>query len=275
MQDSMYSALFGALSNEFRLNLISNNLANVNTTGYKQDKVSFKDTFQHFAHDYILDSKPFLRGEALWPDPDVKAKPRLSEQTTDFSQGGLHLTGNPLDFAIQGDGFFQVQDPTSGATFLTRNGNFSLNAEGQIVDANGNYLLAGGSAVAVPPGSVLSVDKAGNIQSGGQVLGTIDLMYVEDPKKLQRVGKNLYTVPPDAGVVPQPLQPGMPVADASGDSQTIRSTINQGYLEASNVEIVPEMVRMIEVNRSFEAYNKIMQESDSIDKRVISTVSKS
>lgn len=272
MESSLYSALFGALSNEHKLNLIANNLANVQTTGYKQDKVTFKDTFSHFAHDYILDSKPFLRGEQLWPDADVKARPRLAEQTTDFSQGGLRLTGNPLDLAIQGEGFFRVQDPNSGEVFLTRNGSFMLNVEGQIIDGNGNLLLAGGGPVTLPPSAVVSIDNAGNVRVGEEELGAIDLVTVADPQKLRRMGNNLYAAPDGGGE--EELQPGVAVEDATGESQTIRATINQGYLEASNVEVVTEMVRMIEVNRSFEAYNKVMQNSDTIDRRVIAVASK-
>ncbi len=118
MQDSNLSALFGAMSNEHRLNLIANNLANVNTTGYKKDKVAFKDVFLHFAHDYILDSKPYIRAKPLWPEADVLAKPRLSEQKTDFSQGSLKATGNPLDLAIQGGGVFQGAKPANRGHLL-------------------------------------------------------------------------------------------------------------------------------------------------------------
>lgn len=274
MDNSMYSALFGALSNEHKLNLSANNLANVQTTGYKQDKVTFEDTFLHFAHDSILDSKPFLRGEALWPDPDVKARPRLAMQTTDFSQGGLHLTGNPLDLAIQGEGFFRVQDQNSGNTYLTRNGNFMVNVDGQIVDGNGNLLLAGGGPITIPPSSVVTIDNAGSVRVGDQELGKIDLVAVGNPQALQRVGANLYLSPQGGGAGEEDLEPGVASVGADGETQTIRATINQGYLESSNVEVVTEMVRMIEINRSFEAYNKIMQSSDTVDRRVIAVASK-
>ncbi len=274
MDSSLYSALFGALSNEHKLNLVANNLANVQTVGYKQDKVTFEDTFLHFAHDYILDSKPFLRGEPLWPDPDVKAKPRLAKQITDYSQGGLRLTGNPLDLAIQGEGFFRVQDPNTGEVYLTRSGNFLLDAEGQIIDGNGNLLLAGGGPITLPPSAVVTIDNAGNVRVGEEELGTLDLVTVGDPQALRRLGGNLYASPGGEAGAEEELQPGVAVEDAAGEAQTIRATINQGYLESSNVEVVTEMVRMIEINRSFEAYNKVMQTSDTVDRRVIAVASK-
>lgn len=271
MQDSMYSALFGALSNEHRLNVIANNLANVNTTGYKQDQVTFADTFLRFAHDYILDSKPFLRAEPLWPEPSVMAKPRLADQYTDHTQGSLRVTGNPLDLALQGDGFFRVQNPQTGEMFLTRNGNFGLDADGQIVDGNGNLLMAGGGPVTVPLSATVLIDHAGNVRAGEQELGQIDVVTVPDPARLEKIGNNLFRAPEGEE---EEIEAGLAVAAEEAEQMIVRATVNQGYLEASNVEVVTEMVRMIAANRSFEAYSKIMQGTDTIDKRVIAVASK-
>ena len=105
MQDSMYSALFGALTTEHRMNMIANNLANASTTGYKREKLNFKDTFLRFAHDYVVDSRPHLRDKQLLPEPDMIAKPRIGQAKIDFADGGMRQTGNPLDLAIQGEGF--------------------------------------------------------------------------------------------------------------------------------------------------------------------------
>ncbi len=163
-----------------------------------------------------------------------------------------------------------MQDPNSGNTYLTRNGNFMLNVDGQIIDGNGNQLLAGGGPITVPPSAVLTIDNAGSIRVGDQELGKIDFVTVGDPQKLQRVGANLYVSPGDE----EELEAGVASVGADGETQTIRATINQGYLESSNVEVVTEMVRMIEINRSFEAYNKIMQSSDALDKRVTAIAAK-
>jgi flagellar basal-body rod protein FlgG len=266
------SALFGAMSNEHRLNLIANNLANVNTTGYKKDKVAFKDVFKHFAHDYILDSKPYIRAKPLWPEADVIAKPRLSDQKTDFSQGALKVTGNPLDLAIQGEGFFKVQNQQTGDTYYTRNGNYLLNSEGQIVDGNGNYLLAGGGPVTLPSTGSVQIDQSGNIRVGEQSVGTIDLVGFDNPEDLKKVGANLYTMENPAEIA---FNAGVPEVQEGEESARIRGSIQQGYLESSNVEVVTEMVSMIEVQRSFEAYQKVMTSTQQMDQKLITSVGKS
>ncbi|WP_029898414.1 flagellar basal-body rod protein FlgF [Desulfohalovibrio reitneri] len=270
MQDSIFSALFGALSNEHKMNMISNNLANVNTTGFKKDSVTFEDTFLRFAHDSVVDARPHMEADKLWPDAELKTRPRLSEQSTDFTQGGLKLTGNPLDLAIQGEGFFQVRDQNTGDTFLTRNGNFTRNAQGQVIDSNGNQLLAGGGPLELPSSETVRIDAAGNVRVGDRTLGQIDLVRPQDPGALEKVGNNLFRAPEGA----EQLQTAQAVVPEGQDTPVVEATINQGYLESSNVEVVTEMVRMIETQRSFEAYSKIMQNTDQIDKRVIQLGSK-
>ena len=136
MQNAMFSGLFAALSSEHRMNNIANNLANVNTAGYKADKLSFKDTMEHFAHDFIKEPLATVRSEPLFPDSKLLARTRLAVAMTDFSQGALQRTDNPLDFAISGEGFFKVQSP-DGEEYFTRNGSFTLNAAGTIVTNQG------------------------------------------------------------------------------------------------------------------------------------------
>jgi len=271
MEDSVYSALFGALSQEHRLNLIANNLANVNTTGYKKDQVAFMDTFVPMAHDRITDSKPYLRADPLWPDADLISRLRLSEQKTDFSQGGLTLTGNPLDVAIQGEGFFKVQRPGSGEVFYTRNGSFLLDADGYVKDGGGNYVLAGGGPLQVPQGAkTLTIDGAGQVRADGAELGTLDVVSVADPGGLMKIGNNLFSAAQGAAAQETPLTPGLPEAVEGQATDTVRATLYQGYLESANVEVVSEMVRMIEVNRTFEAYQKVMTGSQQLDQKLTS-----
>ena len=126
MQNSMYTALFGALANEHRMNNIANNLANVNTTGYKTDVLSFRDTFMMYAHDQIMEPLTTVRSEKLFPDPHHVARVRLAYAKTDFEQGSLKITGAPFDVAISGSGFFKVR--TEQGEFYTRNGHFLLTA---------------------------------------------------------------------------------------------------------------------------------------------------
>lgn len=251
MQDSTYSALFGALSNEKRLAIIANNLANANTTGYKRDQVAFEDTFQRFAHDYLVDSRVSLRDKELWPKPDVIAKPRLSEQHVDLSQGNLQLTGNPLDLAITGEGFFRVLTPDGD--FMTRSGSFQMNTEGGIISEQGFNLLGSGGPLTIPPGEKIQVDGLGQVLVGGEVVNTLDLVTVDDPRALEKVGNNLYRV------------------REGSQAQEVPATearVEQGYIEKANVEVVGEMVAMIEVQRAFEMYQKMINSSSEMDKTV-------
>lgn len=257
MQQSSISALFGALSNETRLNLIANNLANVNTAGYKADKVSFQDVFQRMATDYSPDARNDLQQKQLLPRPLVVAKPRLAEQTVDMTQGSMHATGNPLDLAISGPGFFRVQTPEG--QFLTRNGQFYRSNQGQLVTNQGYPVLGQSGNVSIPEGKVVTVTGDGQLLVDGQVAGTIDVVDVADPKLLKKYGQSLFTGPNGAQPVTRPVDAG-------------RTSINQGYLEKPNVEVVTEMVGMIEAQRSFEAYSKIISSTQEMDRDAITKV---
>jgi len=250
MEMSMYSAVFGALSTELRLNVSANNLANVNTTGYKRDRVSFEDTFARFAHDYHADPRTDLRQEEIFPRADVIAKPRLAEQKIDFSQGPLTLTGNPLDLAIQGPGFFKVQN--GGSTYYTRNGAFHHSPDGLLVTDQNYQVLGNGGPIDVPQGKSLSVDAKGGVYVDGAQVGQIDVVAVQNPDAMQKYGANLYTA-----------ASGGRIQEGAMDEGTTQ--LAQGYLEKPNVEVVEEMVSMIETQRTFEAYQKVMTSSNELD----------
>ncbi|MGE4291857.1 MAG: flagellar basal-body rod protein FlgF [Desulfovibrio sp.] len=256
MRDSMMNAMFGAMSNEIRMNQIANNLANVNTTAYKRDNVAFHDTFLRFASDYMVDARPSLRDKEMWPKADLMAKPRLSDQKTDFSQGNFQSTGNPLDLALSGEGFFRVRTPDGD--YMTRNGSFRLNSEGTLVTEQGFEVLGNGGPITIPPGTVsLTVDSTGQIRSDGQVVGELELVAVDDQRQLQKIGNNLFQIDPKgtaAEVPPEEL------------------TVQQGFLEKPNVEVVTEMVDMIETQRAHQMYTKMMQGTGEIDEKLINTV---
>jgi len=255
MRESMYSALFGAMSNEHRLDVIANNLANVSTNGYKKDSYSFQDTFQRFAHDYLVDPKPFVRDKDIWPKPYVQARVRLGGQYSDMSQGSMQVTGNSLDLALVGEGFFKVRTPKGD--FLTRNGSFQLSSEGNLVTEQGYEVLSGGSAINLPRDNTVQIDSKGVITVDGNQISTIDLVNVSDPKSVEKVGKNMYQIRKGSNateIAPENLQ------------------VQQGYLEKSNVEIVGEMVNMMEAQRAFEINQKLMTTTDSMESLVINKV---
>lgn len=251
MQDSVYNALFGSLNQEHKLNIISNNLANVNTSGFKKQALSFEQVLDHFAHDFA-DPHQSLRGGVLWPEADQMSQPRISESRTVFQQGAVKQTGNALDLALMGEGFFKVQTP-EGQRF-TRNGHFSLSAEGAIVDSHGNELLGDSGPMRVPPQAHISITPDGGLAVNGEGVGQISVSTVSDLNALEKVGNNLYQLPEDS--------------DAR-EIQADDAEVVQGALEQSNVNAVVEMVRMIETLRTFEACQKIMSSSNDQESRMI------
>lgn len=258
MQDSMYSALFGAMTQEHRLDLIANNLANVNTTGYKKDQQSFKDVFIKFAHDTIMEPVMNVRSKKLFPEPIEIAKPRLAESRTNFEQGSMRLTNGPLDLAISGEGFFKVR--TAFGDFLTRNGHFHVTSEGQLVTANGEEVLGDGGPITLPQGaSNVFINQAGEIFANGDAVGALQIVSVDNLTALEKQGHNLYQIANGSTAQEIPAE---------------NARVEQGYLEASNVEVVSEMVNMIETQRQFEAYQKMMQTTDELDTKVITRVGK-
>lgn len=250
MQSSIFSALFGAMSNEHRIDISANNLANVNTTGFKRDNCAFQDTFQRFAHDNIVDAKPFIQDKNMFPDPKIMARPRLSEEVVDLSQGAFQKTGNPLDVAIRGDGFFKVQK--DGGEFLTRNGVFSLSPDGVLITEQGYPVMASGGQISVPPRSNVVIDAEGVIRADGQEIARLDFVQPADPRALKKNGENLFVL--------------------EGDEVPAEGEVVQGYIEKSNVEVVNEMVAMIECQRSFEMYQKMITTTDQLDQKVIQKV---
>jgi flagellar basal-body rod protein FlgF len=255
MRESMYSALFGAMSNEHQLDVIANNLANVSTTGFKKDNYAFQDTFQRFAHDYLVDDKPYLRAQNTWPKPYVQARPRMGGQYSDMSQGSMQVTGNPLDLALVGNGFLKVRTPKGD--FLTRNGSFQLSSDGRLITEQGFEVLGGGSPITLPRDNKVQVDTTGAIRVDGNQVGTLDLVNVSDPKSVEKVGKNLYQIRKGSTATEIPVE---------------NVQVQQGYLEKANVEIVGELVNMMEAQRAFEIYQKIMTTTDTMESLVINKV---
>ena len=255
MRDSTYSALFGALSNEMRMASIANNLANVNTTAYKKDQMAFHDTFTRFAHDYLVDSKPFVRDKELFPQGHIMAKARLSDQQTDFSQGSLQKTGNPLDLALTGEGFFKVQ--VGGEVLYTRAGNFLVDSGGTMMTQDGNPVLVDGGPAILPPGAKVSIDQNGGLSVNGDPAGSFDIVTFDNIGLMEKVGSNYYR--PKEG-------------ENGAETEATDVTVQQGFIEKGNVEVVSEMVAMIETQRAFTMYSKMIQTTDQMDTKMITKI---
>lgn len=244
MNSGIYSAVSGSLAAMQRLDMISNNLANVNTPGYKKDKLSFEG---------------LLAGSVSPPDvpQGMTADPVMQKGNVfiDFTAGPTTQSGNPLDLAIDGDGFFAVTTPDG--TAYTRQGNFRTSADGTLVTADGYPVQSSGGGPIRIQGSHVEIDSRGGVTVDGTNVGTISLVDFDKPYNLTKTGSALF-VQPDQQAAPQP-----------GKSQ-----IQQGHLEGSNVESISEMVQMIETNRYFEACSKVIKGFDDITAKAANEIGK-
>jgi flagellar basal-body rod protein FlgG len=254
MDASMWIAKTGLEAQQMRMATISNNLANVNTTGFKRDRAMFED---------MLYQKVRTPGAQVGAAADAQSPTGLmvgtgvriiaTEKT--HAQGNLITTKNALDLAIAGDGFFQITQP-DGTVGYTRDGAFKLSSTGQITTSNGTLLQP---AITVPNNaSSISVGQDGTVRAelaggGSQVLGQMQIARFVNPAGLQAVGGNLLKETPASGP-PQVVAPGQ----AGG------GLVMQGTLEASNVNVVEEMVGMIETQRAYEVNSKAIAAVDGM-----------
>jgi flagellar basal-body rod protein FlgG len=235
----MYSAATGMEAQQMNLNTIANNLANVNTPGFKRSKVEFQDLLYQKPRASGTDSGG---GNLVPTGTEVGNGTRIASTSKIFTQGQLNDTGSKYDVAIQGDGFYEVQRP-DGTIGYTRDGSFKLNAQGQVVTVDGLPLLSGFQAV---PTGATSVDISQNGQvsvqspSGTQTY-RLTLTRFANPAGLRSMGGNLYE---------ETAASGAPENGAPGEQGF--GSIMQGYTEASNVNIVEEMVNMITAQRAYE-----------------------
>ena len=208
---------------------VANNLANTNTVGYKRDR-----TFTEALDEYI----------------DAEGAPqsdRRSAQWADAAQGPLESTGNPLDVAISGEGFFAFTDEEVGTTVYARAGRLSLDAEGTLRDLTGRAIEGDGGPIQLPPsGGAISISRIGEITVDGQAVGTLSVVTFENPMQLRRLDGAAFDA---AGMEPLPAE--APV-------------VMQGYVEASNVDAVREMADMIAYYRQFESQQKMLRATDQI-----------
>lgn len=261
MQDAMFSGLFGALTTEHRMNFIANNLANVNTSGYKRQSLAFKDTMASYAHDEIREPLMHCRSKPLFPEPKNMARPRIAVSKIDFSQGSMEFTGNALDLGIAGENaFFRVTTPNG--EYLTRSGHFVLSSDGTVMSPDGFPLQGTGGNIVIPAGTRdIRIGGDGQVAADGVVINQVALYSVDNPQNLEKMGYNLYKSRSNVDV-------------AEGNAYLEGARVEQGFLEKANVEVVSEMVNMIETHRQFEAYQKVMQTSDTLDRTANDKVGK-
>jgi flagellar basal-body rod protein FlgG len=251
---ALYTAASGMSAQQMNLDNIANNLSNSGTTGFRRRRVQFQD---------LLYQNVVVPGSAATQQTTVSTglqvglgtMPVASEILQD--QGDFQTTSNPLDLAIQGSGFFQVQMP-NGQTAYTRAGNFQLDSSGNVVTANGNPLLPN---VTIPSNALsISVGTDGTVsvtlpnQTQTQTLGTIQLAMFPNSGGLNSIGQNLFLATTASGD---------PVVGTPGGTQGL-GTIQQGSLEQSNVNVVDEFVNMILAQRSYESNSRVVKASDEM-----------
>ena len=255
MSGDIYLAAAGALACEKRLQIISNNLANVNTVGFKMEQGYFK---QFDPNDPALSTVQNAAGtesqaDLFWNNFNVY---------TDYSSGPLKMTGNDFDLALEGDGFFCIQTPDG--VHYTRKGDFTLNADGILVTRNGYPVLGEGGEITVKSNAnpnqyaQFAVDEEGNVSVDGQQVDTLRIVKIADRSRLTKAGDTLFK-PPAAGAT-------------EVGAENFR--VSQGYIELSNVEVVKMMTEMIEVLRGYESYQKVIQAADESNARAINDVGK-
>ncbi len=249
---SLQTAALGMTAQQTKVNNIANNLANANTTGFKRSRVVFKDLlYQNVQADG--------EGDATGAEP---AELQMGHGATavatvrNFSQGGFTETGNALNMAINGDGFFQVRRP-DGTMAYTRDGTFTMSSEGNLVTQTGLQVQPN---INVPPDAVeIDVNKEGVVSARLQgesemiELGQLELARFSNTAGLRAVGGNLYE---------QTEASGEPFLGAPGRNGM--GTVRQGFLEKGNVQVVKEMTSLIQAQRTYELNSKMVKASDNM-----------
>ncbi len=253
MNSALWIAKTGLEAQQTRMGVVSNNLANVSTTGFKRDRAVFEDLlYQNVRQPGAQSSQDSVLPSGMMTGTGVRTVATEKLHT----QGNLVMTENSLDMAIQGRGFFQVLKP-DGSLAYTRNGSFQMDAQGQLVTPGG-YLLQPGITVPQDAQSItIGLDGTVSVMQSGAAgatqIGNIQLADFVNPAGLMAMGENLFAETGSSGA---PLQ-GNPGIGGLG-------SINQGALESSNVNVVEEMVNMIETQRAYEINSKAISTSDQM-----------
>jgi len=250
---SLWTSATGMQAQALNLDVISNNLANVNTSGFKKSRAEFQD---------LLYETLLPAGTSSSQDTQIPAGIQLGHGTRPstvlkiFSQGNMENTQNELDLAIEGDGFFQITLP-NGETAYTRNGAFKLDSDGRIVNSDGFTLEpeiaipSDAMSISVGMDGTVSVLQAG--ESTPSEIGTIELARFINPAGLISMGKNLF-IPSESS--------GNEIIGTAGEDGM--GTLAQGFLEMANVSVVDEMVSMITAQRAYESNSKAIQAADDM-----------
>lgn len=261
MNSALWVSKTGLAAQDKAMSTVANNLANVNTNGFKSDRAVFEDLF------YTIEKQPGAQADEINTVPSgiqLGSGVRLAGTQKVFTEGSMQTTGQPMDLAIVGRGFFQVEAP-NGDILYTENGQFQLNAEGMMVNAQGLPLTP---AIEVPEGSTGFTVGADGIVTAilpghtlPSELGQITLVNFTNPGGLEALGGNLYR---------ESVASGEPVEGVAGEEGL--GQLKQGVLEGSNVQVVEAMVNMIAIQRAYEANAKVLDAASGMQQFLNQTV---
>ena len=257
MDRMIYTAMTGANAAQYRQQVLANNLANVSTNGFKRANAVFEDLMYQNLRQVGANT---AEQAELPTGLQVGLGVRTVATSRNFSQGSLQQSDNPLDIAVNGNGFFQVEMP-DGTTAYTRDGSFKADAQGRIVTNSGYPLTAGitvpaeAQSITVSSDGVVTVKLPGN--PAPQRVGAIELASFINPAGLEPMGQNLYA---------ESLASGNPINGAPNSAGM--GSLMQGYVETSNVNVVQELVTMIQTQRAYEMNSKAIQTSDQMLQRL-------
>ena len=243
MVKGLYTAYTGMINEQHRMDVLTNNLANASTVGYKKEGA----TSQAFDEVLALKIKDTTDAGRVKPLGGISLGVKIGENYTDYSQGSLRETHNSYDMALAGTGFFTVEFTNKAgqtSTKYTRDGSFTLNKEGYLVTQDGDYVLGKNGRIQLNTLQNSVIDKQGNIYQNNQLVATLDITDFQDYNYLEKYGENYY-------------QPVNGATEKEGEYQII-----SGYLEMSNIKVVSEMVEMISVSRAYETNQKLIQTYD-------------
>ncbi|QEM69866.1 flagellar basal-body rod protein FlgG [Geobacter sp. FeAm09] len=253
MLRALWTAASGMQSQQTNIDVIANNLANVNTTGFKKSRADFQDLIYQ---NLKTTGSPSTNTTQVPTGIQIGLGTRLAAVTKIFTSGDLTQTGNDLDMAIEGDGFFQIQMP-DGTTAYSRAGAFKKDSTGRVVTSDGYPLLpevvipTNATKISIGNDGTVSVTQAG--QTAPTNVGNIQLAQFANPAGLSAQGKNLFLQTDSSGN-----------ATTGTPGQTGIGTISQGFLEMSNVNVASEMVNMIVGQRAYEINSKAVQAGDEM-----------
>lgn len=246
MVKGLYTAWTGMVNEQHRMDIMTNNLANVTTVGYKKEGTtsqSFDDVLAVKVKDESVGLSNVQRIGVN--NPGVK----IGENYTDYSQGSFRVTGNTYDLALSGDGFFAIEFTNKAgdtSTKYTRAGQFTLNREGYLVTQDGDYLLdTANRRIQLDTLQDASISRNGTITQNGRTVARIQVADFEDYDYLEKYGETYY----------QPIE--------GASITTADATVNSGYLEMANVQTVSEMVNLITITRAYETNQKMIQTIDN------------